>query len=100
MDDAASAATTAMAATTSTIHATLSSSIGQIDRTLISAAAAASTRNASMYSAVASAVAAANNAATPSVYNQWGHKSCTSPNGVSVTRLYAGWMWGSRHNCQ
>ena len=100
MTDANSRGTAAMEAVTSSIHATLSTTNSRISRTLSMAAAAAATRNASMYSRVALAVSAANNAATPSVYSQWGHKACTAPTGVAVTRLYAGWMWGSRHNCQ
>lgn len=34
------------------------------------------------------------------VYFQYGRKTCTAPNGMRATRLWAGYLWGSGHNYQ
>ena len=51
-----------------------------------------------MNTSVNAAVSVARAAGSPTVYVQWGRKSCTAPRGLSVTKFYDGWTWGSRHD--
>jgi len=52
----------------------------------------------SMNASIAAAVAVARAAGSPTIYVQWGRKSCTAPGGRSVTKHFDGFAWGTRHD--
>jgi hypothetical protein len=89
----------------SSLAATTSNQLSASISTMLSASVSTTARMAdvtqTLNSSIQVAITAANNAATPSVYVQWGQKRCTSPaNNVAVRTLYSGIVYGSRHNDQ
>jgi hypothetical protein len=108
----ASTAASTAAASASTLEASTSNALSTSISSMLSSAAstttfvaaeldAATRARASLNVSVQQAIAAAANAAQPTVYIQWGTKLCTSPAAnVAVVRLYDGIAYGSRHNDQ
>jgi hypothetical protein len=92
--DAMAALTTATANTVSTSVAAMNA---RITTQLAAAAATAAATTRALNTSVQLAITAANNAAVPHVYVQWGARACTAASGASVVKLYDGMMYGSRH---
>jgi len=81
----------AMAELASTTSNSVSTSVASmntlIGRQLSAAASASAVTTAALNTSVQAAIVAANNAAVPQVYIQWGARACTAPSGIAVTRL-------------
>ena len=81
----------AMAELASTTSNSVSTSVASmntlIGRQLAAAAAANAITTRALNASVQAAIVAANNAAVPQVYIQWGARACTSPNGVALVKL-------------
>ena len=73
-----------LATTTAASVSTMNVNIGD---QLSTAAAANLVTTRALNVSVQAAIVAANNAAVPSVYIQWGAKACTAPSSVTVTKL-------------
>jgi hypothetical protein len=52
----------------------------------------------SMNASIAAAVAVAQAAGSPTIYVQWGRRSCTAPGGRAVRKHFDGFAWGTRHD--
>ena len=81
----------AMAELASTTSNSVSTSVASmntlIGRQLSAAAAASAITTRALNVSVQAAIVAANNAAVPQVYIQWGAKACTAANGATIAKL-------------
>jgi len=100
----AASVSTSAAATDARVNAQLSAAAAtnvvaaqRLNAQLAAAAASSAVTARSLNASVQAAIVAANNAAVPQVYIQWGSKTCSAPSGVRVVKLYDGVTYGTRH---
>ena len=90
----AASVSTSAAATDARVNAQLSAAAAanvvaaqRLNAQLAAAAASSAVTTRSLNASVQAAIVAANNAAVPQVYIQWGSKTCSVPSGARVVKL-------------